>query len=196
MRNETMVVIDTETGGLDLSQHSLLTVALIVTRNLEIIASREWQLKHEEYRVTERALEINHIDIKEHDASATPVAEAIDDMLDFIDRHRQPNERVMLLGQNTIFDKGFLETSVEQAGHIKRYRSLVSHRYIDLISITAFLNLTGHIRTEGLGLDAVIESLNIEKEERHSALGDARMTLKALVDMYKRMPDPVAAPLK
>ncbi|MDI3234190.1 3'-5' exonuclease [Exiguobacterium antarcticum] len=196
MLNETIVVIDTETGGLDPHQHSLLTVALIVTRNLEIIASQEWKLKHEEYRTTERALEINGIDIKEHDASAMPAAEAIDDMLDFIDHHRQPNERVMLLGQNTIFDKGFLETSVEQAGCMKRYRSLVSHRYIDLMSITAFLNLTGHIRTEGLGLDAVIASLNIEKEQRHSALGDARMTLKALVDMYKRIPTPTAASLK
>lgn len=193
MLNETIIVIDTETGGLDPHQHSLLTVALIVTRNLEIIASHEWQLKHEEYHVTERALEINHIDIKEHDASAMPVAEVIDDMLDFIDRHRQPNERVVLLGQNTIFDKGFFETSVEWAGQTKRYRSLVSHRYIDLMSITAFLNLTGHIRTEGLGLDAVIEALNIDKEHRHSALGDARMTLRAFMEMYKQILDPEVA---
>lgn len=196
MRNETMVVIDTETGGLDPSQHSLLTVALIVTRNLEIIASKEWHLKHEDYRATERALEINGIDIEAHDASATPAAEAISDMLDFLDDHRLPEERIVLFGQNTIFDKQFLEAAVEQSGHMKRYRSIVSHRYIDLMSITAFLNLSGHIKTDNLGLDAVITSLGIEREPRHNALGDARMTLKALVDMYKRLPSPVTASTK
>ena len=185
MRNETIVVIDTETGGLDPLHHSLLTVALIVTRNLEIISSKEWHLKHEDYHTTERALEINGIDIEMHDASATPAAEAISDMLDFLDHHRLPEERVVFFGQNTIFDKQFLEEAVEQSGHIKRYRSIVSHRYIDLMSITAFLNLTNHIKTNNLGLDAVITSLGVEQEQRHSALGDAHMTFKALVSMYK-----------
>lgn len=187
MRNETMVVIDTETGGLDSLQHSLLTVALIVTRNLEIIASKEWHLKHEDYHTTERALEINGIDIETHDASATPAAEAISDMLDFLDHHRLPEERVVFFGQNTIFDKQFLEAAVEQSGQMKRYRSIVSHRYIDLMSITAFLNLSGHINTDNLGLDAVVTSLGVEREQRHSALGDARMTLKALIEMYKQI---------
>lgn len=187
MRNETMVVIDTETGGLDPSQHSLLTVALIVTRNLEIIASKEWHLKHEDYRTTERALEINGIDIEAHDASATPATVAISDMLDFMNHHRLPEERIVLIGQNTIFDKQFLEAAVEQSGHMERYRSIVSQRYIDLMSITAFLNLSGHIKTDNLGLDAVISSLDIQREQRHSALGDARMTLKALVEMYKQV---------
>lgn len=187
MLNETIIVIDTETGGLNPHQHSLLTVALIVTRNLEIIASREWHLKHEEYHTTERALEINGIDIEAHDALATPATEAINDMLNFLDHHSLPEERVVFFGQNTIFDKQFFEEAVEHSGQTKRYRSIVSHRYIDLMSITAFLNLSGHIKTDNLGLDAVITSIGIEREQRHSALGDARMTLKALVEMYKQI---------
>lgn len=181
MLNETIVVIDTETGGLDPSQHSLLTVAFIVTRNLEIIASKEWHLKHDAYHTTERALEINGIDIEVHDASATPAVEAISDILDFLNHHRLPEERIVLFGQNTIFDKQFIEAAVKQFGDVKRYRSLVSHRYIDLMSITAFLNLSGHIKTENLGLDSVITSLGVEREQRHSALGDARITLRALI---------------
>lgn len=185
MRNETIVVIDTETGGLDPSQHSLLTVAFIVTRNLEIIASKEWHLKHDVYHTTERALEINGIDIEAHDVAATPAVEAISDLLDFLNHHRLPEERIVLFGQNTIFDKQFIEAAVKQFGHEKRYRSLVSHRYIDLMSITAFLNLSGHIKTDNLGLDALITSLGVEREQRHSALGDARMTFNALISMYK-----------
>lgn len=185
MGNETMVVIDTETGGLDPSQHSLLTVALIVTRNLEIIASKEWYLKHDAYHTTERAIEINGIDIEAHDESATPAAEAISDMLDFLDYHRLPEERIVFYGQNTIFDKQFVEAAVEQIGHMKRYRSIVSHRYIDLMSITAFLNFSGQIKTDSLSLNAVITTLGIENGQRHSALCDARITFRALIDLYR-----------
>lgn len=192
MRNETIVVIDTETGGLDPDNHSLLTVAMIVTRNMEIIAGHEWWLKHDEYQVTDRALEINGIDLKEHDETALPAAEAIEDMLNFLEHFRLPNERVVFFGQNTIFDKQFLEAAVERSGHTKRYRSLVSHRYIDLMSITAFLNLTGHLKTDNLGLDAVLTLLDIEQTQRHHALGDAQMTFRALVELFKRLPGPKA----
>lgn len=191
MLKDTLIVIDTETGGLNPKENSLLTVALMVVKNKEVIAQNEWKIKHASYNVSARAMEVNGIDLVEHDKEATHAEVAGEEMIAFLEAYCSKEEKGMLVGQNTIFDKNFLEgffSSLKNKTLMGAYYRLVSHRYIDLMSITAFLNLSGVLDTDGLSLDAVIESLNLEVKARHTATDDARLTWEALLRLTELMP--------
>lgn len=66
--------IDTESGGLDAKQHSLLTIGLVPaifdTADLRVERLGEryhFQVKHQHYCCTPQALEVNGIDLDDHD---------------------------------------------------------------------------------------------------------------------------------
>lgn len=190
MLNDTLIVIDTETGGLDPKEHSLLTLALMVVKNKEVIAQKEWKIKHSTYNTTAKALEVNGIDLVKHDKEATESKVVAEEVLGFLQEHCSKEDKGLLVGQNTIFDKNFLESffgSMNDSSLVSAYYKLVSHRYIDLMSITAFLNLSGVLYTDGLGLDKVIEALNLDVVARHTATDDARLTWEALSRMTELM---------
>lgn len=187
MLNNPLIVIDTETGGTNPNEHSLLTVALMVVKNHEIVDFKEWKIKHSTYCVTSKALEINGIDIKQHDKEAMVAKEVAKQINLFISKHCSKQNKGILVGQNTIFDKNFIETFLSSVGstYLEEFYRLVSRRYIDLMSITAFMNMTGVLDTDGLGLDAVIKELDLPVKARHTALDDAQLTLLGLYKMIQ-----------
>lgn len=191
MMDQTIIVTDVETGGLDFEKHSLLTVSMIATRGLQVIETKEWVIKHREYNVTAKALMINGIDIVEHDNGATKAHEVASEICQFIERVRKDDEeKVMFFGQNTAFDMAFILKLMVDCFALGTFNTLVSHRRLDLMNFTAFLNLTGHIKTESLSLDHVIEALDIHVPERHTASGDAWATWHALKVMIRMVGHP------
>lgn len=187
MENQTLIFIDAETTGLNPKLHNLLTLALMVVKDNKLVAKKEWKIKHLTYHVTEEALKVNGIDINEHDKVAQDKELVGREIIKFLNQHCNPEKRAMLVGQNTIFDKNFLETFLAGLNNerLTAYNKLVTHRYIDLMSITAFLNLAGVIKTEGIGLDAIIKHFDIPVKARHTALDDARMTIEGLYKMIQ-----------
>lgn len=189
MKNKILIFIDTETGGLKPYEHSLLTMAILVVKDGQIIDTAEYFIKHKIYNVEEKALEINKIDLREHDAMAQNSYDVANDFITFLKKHCDKNNKGILVGQNIQFDKNFLEAFMYECrgvhDSVLEYNNLISHRTIDLMSITAFLNLAGVLNTNGLGLSDVIKALDIEIEERdrHTALGDIVATYKAFNKM-------------
>ena len=161
MLKDTLIVIDTETGGLNPKDNSLLTVALMVVKNKEVLSQKEWKIKHASYNVTAKAMEVNGINLVEHDEDATEAETVAEEIIELLQEHCSKESKGMLVGQNTIFDKNFLEAffaSLNNKELMSAYYRVVSHRYVDLMSITAFLNLSGVLDTEGLSLDDVIKA--------------------------------------
>jgi DNA polymerase III subunit epsilon len=186
--NETLIFIDTETGGLNPKEHSLLTVALIVVQDNKLVDQKEWKVKHSTYHVTGKSLEVNGININDFHKEAMDKEEVGKEIIHFLSKYCSKKKKGIFVGQNTIFDKNFLEAFLQSLTNkvpFHDYQKIIGHRYIDLMSITAFLNMAGIIETNGIGLDAVIEKFGLQVEARHTALDDARLTKEGLYKMIE-----------
>lgn len=188
MLKDILIFTDVETGGLNPKQHSLLTVAFVIVQNNEVVNKKEWKVKHPTYHVTTNALEVNGIHLVEHDKEAIDREQVGSEMIEFLSQYCSEEKKGILVGQNTVFDKNFIEAfllGLIDLSNWAEYKKIISHRYIDLISITAFLNMAGVIETEGLKLDNVIKALNLEVKARHTAMDDAEVTWQGMSHMLQ-----------
>ncbi len=173
---DRLLFIDTETGGLDPDKHSLLTLALVVWEDRNIIDSLEIAVNDGVNCVTQEALSINKIDIGKHLQTALSLPEAMDQVMSFTGKHFPGKEKITLAGHNVHFDAGFLKKFFS-ANHID-FSEIFSHRFIDTSSILHYLYLAGRIEKKAISSDDAFALFDIEVEGRHTALGDATATVK------------------
>ena len=170
-----ILFIDVETGGLDAKKHSLLTVALAVYEDGKDLAEKQWSVKHKDYVVTPKALEVNDIDIIKHDSSAVEANIVVQEIIQFM-QDIFWKDRPVIAGHNIDFDNGFLsQLFYEEAKQWSRY---VSHRKIDTCSLVNYLMATGKIDLKSASLEESIKYFKIETEARHTAKDDVRATIK------------------
>ena len=173
-KESRLLFIDTETGGLDPDKHSLLSVAMVVWENMEVIDSQELLINDGKLIVTDEALAINRIDIEKHKKSAISPSQAIEKILQFIGRHFPRERRITIAGHNVQFDLAFLKILFSQDK--KDISKFFSHRIIDTSSILHYLYLAGHIKQKAISSEEAFELFEIKVEGRHTALGDAVAT--------------------
>ena len=101
---DKLLFIDTETGGLKPNKHSLLSIALVVWEDMEIIDSEDILINDGLLSVTEEALAINKINIQEHKKSAISSSLAIEQIFLFITKHFPEKRKITLAGHNVQFD--------------------------------------------------------------------------------------------
>ncbi len=184
---DKLLFIDIETGGLNPSEHSLLSLAAVVWDNKEIIDSIELFINDGKLITTDEALAINKIDIEEHKKSSISPTLAIDKLLFFIAKYFTPEKKITIAGHNVHFDIGFLKNLffIKE----KDFSSIFSHRIIDTSSILYYLYLSGYLKQKTISSDAAFKLFNINVDGRHTALGDAMATLKLfniLLDLIKK----------
>jgi DNA polymerase III subunit epsilon len=167
-----LLFIDTETGGLEPGKHSLLSASFGVWENGEITDVLDVHIVETEYVVTQRALEINKIDLRVPRDGYTTF-EANVDIMHFLQKH-YGEEKAVIVGQNIHFDIGFLTALFTK----ERYEKYFSHRTIDTASLIRFTDLAGITAIGGSGLDNAIKyfGIKIPEEKRHTSLGDIYAT--------------------
>jgi DNA polymerase III epsilon subunit-like protein len=173
---DRLLFIDTETGGLDSDKHSLLSLAMVVWENMEIIDSKEIMINDGILSVTKEALSINKIDIKKHKQSAISSSQAMDEIFSFIGNHFPRQGKITLAGHNVHFDANFLRSFF--SANNKDFSEFFSHRIIDTSSILYYLYLAGHIKHRAISSDEAFDLFDIKVEGRHTAIGDAIATAK------------------
>lgn len=173
---ERLLFIDTETGGLDPGKHSLLSLAMVVWEDSEILESKEILINDGVLSVTKEALSINNIDIENHKLSAVAPAQAMDEIISFTVKHFPHPQKITLAGHNVHFDIDFLKCFF--AANNKDFSGYFSHRVIDTSSILNYLYLAGRIKRKAISSDAAFDLFDIKVEGRHTALGDAVATAK------------------
>jgi DNA polymerase III epsilon subunit-like protein len=168
--------IDTETGGLDPTVHSLLSLALVVTEPSGDQVSTEIFFRHPNYTVDPEALAVNHIDLVRHHAHACEPAHAASLIAAFLGRHFPGDEKIQLAGHNVGFDIAFLGVFLRQ--HFPAIYARFSHRVMDTMPLALALQEAGLLPAGSLGLSALLEHYGIRLEPtlRHTALGDAKAT--------------------
>lgn len=169
------LVLDTETGGLDPEQHSLLTVAFSLLKDdFSVIAELDLPIKHDPYRVQPKALTVNNINLIEHDKNAFSVDDAHFQIEALSWNHALPDKTnpVTPVGWNVEFD---LKMVQQQLYPIK---NVVSYRVLDLQTINHFL--TFHSLSIKGGLHMVAEYHGIPVVNAHTARGDVDICVQLL----------------
>lgn len=175
--------IDTETGGLDPTVHSLLSLGLVVTEPSGGQASTEILFRHPVYTVDADALAVNRIDLVRHHAKACEPAHAASLMAAFIGRHFSGEEEIQLAGHNVAFDIAFLGRFLRQ--HAPTIYARFSHRMMDTMVLATALQHAGVLPRHNMGLSSLLAHYGIQLPDalRHTALGDASATER----LYHRM---------
>lgn len=189
-----LLVIDTETGGVDPNRHSILSLAAVLWEDGEIRGEVDILIAEDDLVVTARALEINRIDLVAHTREAVAPREALSLLLDFVAKHYRreldAGEQVAIAGHNVGFDLGFLKRLCRIAG--SDFPSVFSHRLLDTASVLRFLSLTGLLPAKTVASNGAFEyfGINIQAEKRHSALEDARATAQLLTRLVELVAPP------
>jgi DNA polymerase III epsilon subunit-like protein len=176
MKEDKILFIDTETGGIDPAKNSLLSLAMVVWKEAEIKASMEILINDGVLDVTAKALEINGIDLEEHKKKAVTPAVAIQQFDNFLKEHFPEGEKIVLGGHNITFDVNFLNAFLTKNGY--SFQQRFSHRYVDTATILFYLYLTGKIKTKIVSSQDAFNSFGITVKGRHTALGDVLATAK------------------
>lgn len=165
-----LVVIDTETGGLDPETDALLSVGLVEWCDGALLRKREILIDASGLRCDPKALEVNGIDLETHHAYSISRDEAASAIQEFC----LPMGRPFVCGHNVQFDIGFTRRLFTP----EALRRTFSHRVIDTLQILGYLGHAG-VLPEGIGkLDQAMRHFGITMPEgkRHSALADAVAT--------------------
>jgi len=185
-----LLVVDTETGGLDPIRCSLLTLGAVLWEDGRMVAEAEWSVRESHLEIEPDSLKEHQVDLRFVAAQGQPPKEVAQALLDFAAPHF-PGEKISLAGHNISFDAAFLRRLFRLGG--LDYERSFSHRLIDTSSILGALGIAGRIPIRSRGLSEAIAHFRIPLDEskRHTALEDARLTARLLTHLIDilRTPD-------
>lgn len=180
-----LLVLDTETGGLDATRHSLLSLGLVALVDGRVAAERELLVRHEPYVVTGGGMKVNRIDLAAHHAKALAPEAAADALEAFCADHLGEGP-VTLVGHNIAFDRAFLGTFLASLG--RELEPRFSHRTVDTHALAFGLQQAGRLPADlRLSSDGLFAHFAIAVPEplRHTALGDARATAELYLKLVE-----------
>lgn len=174
MENKILFV-DTETGGLDPNETSLLSIGLVVWDNGKITDTKEILIKHDIFKITPQSIQTNMIDLQKFIQQSLPPESALKEFVEFLDNNfKACMGKVVLGGHNTNFDINFLRRFMEANNF--NFDAYFTHRFVDTASILKFLFYAGKLPQDVSSSDEAFKFFNINVTNRHSALGDAVAT--------------------
>ena len=179
--------LDTETGGLDPSSHSLLTLGLVVGDATGLKDQLELAIRHEPYVVSGGGMKVNRIDLAAHHETALSPEAALEALDAFLDRHFEREASLTLVGHNIAFDRAFLGAFL--ASQHRDLEPRFHHRCVDTFAVAAALRDAGRLNIPKLSSDALFAHFQVEPPEalRHTALGDAVATFRLYWKLVEAM---------
>jgi DNA polymerase III epsilon subunit-like protein len=190
------MAFDTETGGLNAENHSLLTAyfAFCVQKDdgtYQIIDELDLSLldPYGEYRVTQEALSINKINLTELKKNGISCRDAAKLLFDKIKHHTiDGRKKITLIGQNISFDEKFINTYLIPKSVWANYMYLDPKFKLDTKVILKQKQKQGKIpKDQSLSLGPAAKFLGIEVDTNnlHGAKYDTLMCIKVLEKAVK-----------
>ena len=181
---KNVVVLDTETGGLDPLTHSMMTIGLVSgdgEHQLEI-----W-VAEPEIVADPRALAVNRLDPAEVAAKGVAPVEACRQVDAFLRTVDPKGARPMIVGHNVAFDNAFMRRMYTMAG--LPVNPAFTHRTVDTHTLLWGLIATGKLPAGVSGSDAAFSHFEVAPPDalRHTALGDAVATRDLLEKLLALM---------
>lgn len=180
--NPKYFLFDTETGGIRKEMSLLTLYGFILDENLKILDTIDLKIKPDDgvYHVNAQGLEINGINLTEHDRIAKPVSEVKTKFKNYICGWSL-HQKLTPIGHNVRFDVKFVKTHL-----LEDWDRYFDRRHIDTASIGKFLALSGIVpKLKSYSLSDMASAMMIEVDEsrRHEASYDADLTLQVLKSM-------------
>ena len=167
-----IVILDTETGGLDPLLHSLLSVGLVSGDGTR---TDEFFVREPNMVTNPRSLAVNRLDPAQVARDGLEPVEAVVRIEAFLDAYPGPRP-VMVVGHNVAFDVAFLRRLYGMAN--APFPPDFSHRTVDTHTLLWALVSQGKLPAHVRGSDAAFAHFDIAPPDalRHTALGDAVAT--------------------
>jgi DNA polymerase III epsilon subunit-like protein len=183
---DSVVVLDTETGGLNPYTDALLTVGL----SGPFDTFMEWPVL-DFGRCLPEAMNVNKIDLREHRQKALPPLQVLKEIEEFLRRVKNmtasesapEGEKLYIAGHNVHFDLAFLRRLVNLAHptnpDLPRW---LGGRTIDTHTLLWAEHAKGKIAASATSSEGAFRhfGIKVEESERHTALGDAKATRRLL----------------
>lgn len=175
-------LFDTETGGVRKEMSLLTLYGYILDESLNVLDTIDLKIKPDDgiYRLNAAGLEMNRINIVEHDKVAKSVSEVRTLFKNYICGWSL-NQKLTPIGHNVRFDVKFAKTHL-----LEDWDRYFDRRHIDTASVGKFLALTGFVpklNTYSLSEMALAMMIDVDESKRHEANYDADLTLKVLQNM-------------
>lgn len=173
-----ILIIDTETTGLDCSKHSILEIcAKLYDSNGTEIRKFHETIKHDNPHIDLGALKVNNIKPAQIRSLGNPEWKVVMDLLDFL--MYIPKDTI-IWGKNINFDIRFIEAMLANY-NIENLGSLIGHNYLDVTALAVGLNQVGKLETKSFSLSNIAKALNIPiPTNLHTAEADVDLTKKVL----------------
>jgi DNA polymerase III alpha subunit (gram-positive type) len=172
MRKHDLAFIDIETTGLNVIEHEIIEIGCVITdHELEIKEEFELKIKPKNILNADKtALKINHYNAKDWESAY--------DLKDALKIFSKKVKDCIMVGQNVAFDSGFLEYNFAK----NKLVNTMHYHKLDTISI-AWAKLHKEPDIDHFSLREMCKYFEIENENPHSALSDARATF----ELYKKL---------
>lgn len=175
------LAFDTETGGFDPANNSLLSICFAaVDADLNIAHSVHYLLKPDDgvYKLTAGAMNVNKIDIVKHDQAAMTYSQAREFLLSFM--KSSGCDKPLQLGYNIPFDQDFIYQYLFSR---QEWNKLVSYRKLDVCDAVRYEQDKGRLPVTLGSLTSVAEYFKIPVAGAHTADKDVEITVETLKRM-------------
>jgi len=177
-----ILFVDTETGGLNPHEDSLLSIGAALIYDGHIIDTFYTLVREEKIIVNPQALAINGLSVdKVQEEGVTPLM-AVNMLTAFLNKHNQ-RKNVQFAAHNAPFDMPFVKRLFSQAG--KDFNKVFSYRPLCTQTGALLLDLSGRISLPGgsASLDNLTKffHIDLDRDAGHNALQDAIAGAKVLI---------------
>lgn len=185
----TYLALDVESGGLDHNVTSVLEYYFIVLdENFNELANLHLLTKPDDgiYALNAKAMEVNRINLIEHDKVAVFEREAKTKLYQFLDSNTNHGEhKLVWVGHNVGFDRDAVYAKLCSRTTLDKF---CKYYTLDTGTVSQFLrfaNLLPLDVTSSLG--ALIEHFGVQGVNSHKAEDDIRVTIEVLKAMSDRV---------
>lgn len=183
------LILDCETGGVD-NSYSLLTAYFHLTNDkFEKIDDLSLFLKPDDkiYRICGQALNVNKINLVEHDKIAITYKEGGTLLYNFLNTYSKDGaDKLTIVGHNVGYDRECVIRNLINRGTWDKF---CSYRLRDTQTIACFLIDCGIIEDISGSLESLIKYFDIPCDENqlHNAKIDTLMTMAVYKELVKMM---------
>lgn len=179
-----LLVIDTETGGLDAAQHSLLSLGAVVYHDGAIEDEFYTLIREPEFLATEGALKVNNLTRELIEADGVSPLTAVGMLVTMLQKHDM-RTGVTIVAHNAPFDIPFLKRLWRLAGKTEReYGKQFSYRSLCTQVGALLLEQAGCVELPAgsASLDNLVKlwGIKLDRSEGHNALHDAKAAAEVL----------------